>query len=66
VRVQDGFDWLLFGRVNKSAGVNNHYVSVICVRGHLHSVRQDVAEHNLGINQVFRAAEADHPHLDGG
>ena len=57
------FSWLvaglLLGSVNKRAGIHDDDISVFGVRRDLRSVPRQQPHHDLAVNQVLRAAEAD-------
>jgi hypothetical protein len=63
VRIEDCFDRFLLGRINECAGVHHQHICLIGARGDFHSVLQHASEHDLGIDQIFRATEADHADL---
>ena len=63
MRVEDGVDRLFLRRIDERAGVDDKHVGIFGVRRDLHAVLQDAAEHDLGIDEVLRAAEADHARL---
>ena len=60
VRFEDGFDALLFRGVDESARIHDEHVGFVGVAGDLHAAGEDAAEHEFGIDEIFRAAEGDH------
>ena len=63
MRFQNRLNRFFFGRIDKRAGVHHEHVGFIGARGNFHPTLEHAAEHDLSIDQVFRAAEADHPDL---
>ena len=63
MRFEDGVDRFLLRGIDKRAGVDDEHVGLIRVRGNRHAVLEHAAEHDLGIDQIFCAAEADHADL---
>ena len=62
---EDGIDALFLGGVDEGAGVDDDGVGVGGVVGDLDAVAQEGAEHDLGIDEIFCAAERDHAHAQG-
>ena len=60
MRLEDRVDGFLLRRIDERAGVDDEHIRFFGVGGDLHPVLQDAAEHDLGIDQILRAAEADH------
>jgi hypothetical protein len=63
VRIEDCFDRFLLGRIDEGAGVDDQHICFIRTGGDFHSVLQNASEHDLGIDQIFRASQADHADL---
>jgi hypothetical protein len=63
MRIEDRFDRLFLRRVNEGAGVHHQHVGFLSIRGNLHAVLHHAAEHDLGVDEVLGAAEADHADL---
>ncbi len=57
--LEDGVDGLLFGGVDKGAGVDDEDFGVAGVGGELGSVVLEQAHHDLGVDEIFGAAEGD-------
>ena len=60
MRLEDRLDRFFLRRIDERARVHHQHVGVVSIRGYLHSALQNAAEHDLGIDQIFRAAETDH------
>ncbi len=65
VRVEDCVDGFLLRGVDERAGVDDEHVGLVGVGRDFHSVFQNAAEHDLGIDEVLRAAERDDADLGG-
>jgi hypothetical protein len=63
VRLEDRVHRLLLGRVDKPAGIDDQDIRLRRVGGDFKPLRARAAEHDLGINQVLRTPEADHPNF---
>lgn len=57
---QDRFDRLFFCGIDERAGVYHQDVGVVSRGSDLHPALQNASEHDLGIDQIFGASEADH------
>src|SRR5205085_5691157 len=63
---EDGVDRLLFGGVDEAARVHDDDVGLIeVVRDRDVRFLAELTEHDLGVDEVFRAAQGDHPHAPG-
>ena len=60
--LQDGVDRLLLGLLDEGAGVDHHRLRRVEVVDHLIAAPGELAEHDLAVDEVLRAAEADHAH----
>ncbi len=63
--LEDGVDRLLLGRVDERAGVDDDDVGVAGVGGDLVPGLSRVAQHDLAVDEVLRAAERDEADLHG-
>ena len=63
---EDGVDRFFLGRVDEPAGVDDEHIGLGRFAGDLELPAGGAAEHDLGINKVLRAAEADHADLRAG
>ena len=63
MRFQDRLDRFFFRGINKCTCINHKNVGISCVRRNLHPLLQHAPEHNLRIDQVFCATEANHADL---
>ena len=61
--LEDGVDGLLLGGVDEGAGVDDDDLGIFGVRGEFGSVVVEETHHDLGIDEVFRAAEGDEAYL---
>ena len=59
VRLEDRLDGFLLRGVDERAGVHDEHVGVFRICGDLHAALDHAAKHDLGIDQVLGAAEAD-------
>ena len=66
VRLQDGRDAFLLGRVDERAGVDDHHVGGGGIGGQAQSGQSQVAGDDLGIDQVLCAAERDDADFQAG
>ena len=57
--LEDGVDGLLLGGVDEAAGVDDDDFGVFGVGGEFGSVVMEQAHHDLGVDEVFGAAERD-------
>src|SRR5262249_49121922 len=57
--LQDGVHGLLLGAVDEGAGVHDDHVGGRRVRHHLVAAGLELADHDLAVDQVLGAAEAD-------
>ena len=57
---QNGIDRFLFRGIDESAGVHDEYIRFGGVGGDFESLGFCGAEHDLGVDKIFSAAEADH------
>jgi len=61
--LEDGVDGLLLGGVDEAARVDNNDLGVFGARGELGAVVMEEAHHDLGVDEVFGAAEGDEAYL---
>ncbi len=61
--LEDGVDGLLLGGVDEAAGVDDDDLGVFGAGGELGSVVVEQAHHDLGVDEVFGAAEGDETYL---
>ena len=61
MRLQNRLDRFFLGRIDEGAGVDDQDIRFVSVGGDLHPSLQNAPEHDLGIDQILGAAEADHP-----
>jgi hypothetical protein len=64
--LEDGVDGLLLGGVDEAAGVDDDDLGVFGARGELGSVVVEEAHHDLGVDEVFGAAEGDEAYFGAG
>ncbi len=64
--LEDGVDGLLLGGVDEGAGVDDDDLGVGGVGGELCAVVVEEAHHDLGVDEVFGAAEGDEADLGAG
>jgi len=64
--LEDGVDGLLLGGVDEAAGVDDDDLGVFGARGELGSVVVEETHHDLGVDEVFGAAERDEAYLGAG
>ena len=64
--LEDGVDGLLLGGVDEAAGVDDDNLGVFGARGELGSVVVEQAHHDLGVDEVFGAAERDEAYFGAG
>ena len=64
--LEDGVDGLLLGGVDEAAGVDDDDLGVFGAGGELGSVVVEEAHHDLGVDEVFGAAEGDEAYLGAG
>src|SRR5205085_1228618 len=50
-------------RIDKGTGIDHEHVGIFRAGGDFHAAFQYATEHDFGIDQIFRATKADHPHL---
>jgi hypothetical protein len=50
VRIEDGFDRFLLGRINERAGIHHQHIRLIGAGGDFHPVLQSTSEHDLGVD----------------
>ncbi len=60
--LQDGVDRLLLGLLDEGAGVDHHRIRPVEVVDHLIAPAPQLSEHDLGVDEVLGAAQADHAH----
>ena len=63
IGLENCLDRFLLGRIDERAGVDHEDIRVIGTRGDLHPARKHAAEHDLGVDQVLGATQADHSHF---
>ena len=63
VHFEDGVDRFLFGLVDEAAGVDHEHIGFVGFAGQVEIIFGGTTEHDLGINQIFGATEADHTDL---
>ena len=61
--IKDCVDRFFLRRIDERARVHHENVGFLGDGRDLHSALQNAAEHDFGIDQIFRAAETDHAHL---
>ena len=61
--LEDGVDGLLLGGVDEGAGVDDDDLGVFGSGGEFGSVVVEEAHHDLGVDEVFGAAEGDEAYL---
>ena len=64
--LEDGVDGLLLGGVDEAAGVDDDDLGVFGAGGEFGSVVMEEAHHDLGVDEVFGAAEGDEAHFWAG
>ena len=64
--LEDGVDGLLLGGVDEAAGVDDDDLGVFGAGGELGSVVVEEAHHDLGVDEVFGAAERDEAYFGAG
>ena len=64
--LEDGVDGLLLGGVDEAAGVDDEDLGVFGVGGELAAGGVEEAHHDLGVDEVFGAAEGDEADLRAG
>ncbi len=64
--LEDGVDGLLLGGVDEAAGIDDDDLGVFGAGGELGSVAMEQAHHDLGVDEVFGAAEGDEAYLGAG
>jgi hypothetical protein len=64
--LEDGVDGLLLGGVDEAAGVNDDDLGIFGARGEFGSVVVEQAHHDLGVDEVFGAAEGDEAYFRAG
>src|ERR1700731_3222632 len=57
---QNCVDGFFFRPVDERASVKNQNICFLSVTGDFHTLLQNASKHDLRIDEVFRAAEADH------
>jgi hypothetical protein len=62
--LQNRLNGFFLGRINERTCINYQDVGIICARCDFHTARQHAAKHDLRVDQVLCAAEADHANLD--
>ena len=60
MRRQNRVDRFFFGRIDEGAGVDDEHVGVVRRRSDFHSALEHASEHDLGVHQIFGAAETNH------
>ena len=58
--VEDRLDGFFLGFVDEAAGIDDHRVGVAVVLDDLVTLARQLAEHDLRVDPVLRAAQADH------
>ena len=61
--LEDGVDRFLLRLVDERAGVDDEHVGVGGIPGELMPLFLGEPQHDLGVDEVFGAAEGDHPNL---
>ena len=61
----DGLERLVLRGVDEGAGIDDDHVGLGGVRGHGHAGLGEVADHDLGIDQVLGATQGDEAYFDG-
>ena len=64
--LEDGVDGLLLGGVDEAAGVDDDDLGVFGARSEFGSVVMEKAHHDLGVDEVFGAAEGDKAYFGAG
>ncbi len=57
--LQNGIDGLFLGIIDKGTGVDDDNIRLTFINNNFKALGRQMAQHHLGIDQVFRAAEAD-------
>ena len=57
--LQDGIDRFFLGVVDECAGVDDNNVGLTFVGDDRITILRQMSEHDLGVDEIFRAAEAD-------
>ena len=65
VCLEDCTDALLLGGINEAARINQNHIGIVGLGGELIAVEFGIAEHDLGIDEIFGAAKADKADLAG-
>jgi hypothetical protein len=60
--LEDRVDRLLLGLLDEGAGVDDHRVGMVEVLDDLVAAARQLAQHDLAVDEILRAAEADHAH----
>jgi hypothetical protein len=60
MRIKDCVDRFLLRGIDERAGVNDEHVGFLRDGSDFHPVLQNAPEHDLGVDQVLRATQADH------
>ena len=63
VGFQDGFDGFFLGRIDEAAGIDNEDIGFLWVGCDFEALASGISQHDLGIDQIFGAAQADHAHF---
>jgi hypothetical protein len=57
----DGAGTLPLGHVYERAGVHDEHVRFLFMRRHFHAGLAEVADHDFAVDEIFGAAEGNHP-----
>ena len=60
MRFQNRFDRLFFRGVDERAGVNHQHIRLVGARRDFESALEHASKHDLGVDQILGATEADH------
>ena len=63
MRFKNRLDRFFLGRIDERACVDDQNVGILCACGDFHAVLQNASEHDLSIDKILGAAEADHANL---
>ena len=66
MRLEDRVDRFFLRGIDERAGVHHEDVGLLGDGSDFHSVLQHTPEHDLGVDQVLRATQADHADFGGG
>jgi hypothetical protein len=57
---EDGVDRFLFGLIDEAARVDDQHIGLFRLARQVEIILRRTTQHDLGVDQVFGAAEADH------